>query len=159
MDIDFDEVPCELISLDVSDVMGTNLEDIMNNNLKTLNLKRFVINDKRQVLNEFTLSEIPDIRKVIERVKNKEGCKVAGILEINKVPGNLHFSLEGRHRDLLVAVLASEYRIKLDHVIHRFQFGLDDEELAYLKNRFGRGRSWAPLEYTMGVQPHMVGSL
>lgn len=83
---------------------------------------------------------------------------MAGVLKINKVPGNLHFSLQGSNRQLAEAVLATGYPIKLNHKINRFQFGEDNEELLFLKQKFGRGQKWNPLEGTIGSQPYVLGS-
>ena len=65
IDVDFYEVPCELLSLDISDVMGTNRYDILNNLHKKGSLKRFALDRNHDIISEYTMSEIPDITKVI----------------------------------------------------------------------------------------------
>jgi len=53
LDIDFDEIQCELISLDVFDIMGTNKIDILNNGTYEGHLTRYYINDKKEIVEKY----------------------------------------------------------------------------------------------------------
>lgn len=117
---------------------------------KVIGLKRYVMNQQKELVAEYKLDEIPEISTVLKRIAANEGCKVTGVLEINKVPGNLRFSMKGVNGHFTDAVIASGYNLKMDHHIHKMQFGDDTDELFYLKRRFARGRPWNSLDNTVG---------
>ena len=83
-DIHFTQLPCELISLDIVDLMGRHESDIKGTILK-----------ERINNNEFSLytpTQHMDLDRVRRAFNEKEGCRIYGHVRVLKVPGNFHFS-------------------------------------------------------------------
>jgi hypothetical protein len=41
------------------------------------------------------MSDDDKINRIIEDINNKKGCRMKGFFEIDRVPGNFHFSCHG----------------------------------------------------------------
>jgi len=158
LDLDLFYLPCELISIDMYDIMESKYEDILHSGyFGAKNLEMFYFEGPRIV--PFKEPETLNIDEVIDKVKNKVGCKIRGELVINRAPGTLKFRASGKNIAIAEAIKAMNYALDFSHKINRLQFGEDDEELQYLKRKFSKGNSWAPLEGTMALMPFFMGSI
>jgi hypothetical protein len=58
-------------------------------------IDRYVINSRDQVVETYDEKGDVDITKVLQRINDRLGCRVAGKVEINKVPGTFVISSMG----------------------------------------------------------------
>jgi hypothetical protein len=125
MEILFNNVPCNLLSLDIVDIMNNHKGDISD----TLTKKKYFHQNRRIAENYITNR---DVANLVKAINDKEGCALVGKIRVNQVPGEFHVSfhnyrglwrdLNNRHRDL-----AS--KIKLSHSIKSLSLGDTKERI------------------------------
>merc|ERR1712217_466901 len=81
------------------------------------------------------------IRKMIN---SGEGCRVAGYVKVNKVPGNVHLSTYS-HAYLFGSLYQETKSINITHKINHISFGLDSDIEHVKRNYPGQG-SVSPLD-------------
>jgi hypothetical protein len=119
MELFFNSVPCNLLSLDTVDIMNNHKGDISD----TITKKKYFHSNNR--IGEKYLTN-RDVANLVNAVNNKEGCAFIGKIRINQVPGEYHISFHNyrslwrdlniNHRDLVP-------RIKLSHSFKSLSFG------------------------------------
>jgi hypothetical protein len=85
MDIEFPRYPCSFLSLDVENILKVhkvNVEDSM---------QKTVLPDQ-QLYSDHDLNDDQKLQRIIQDIESKKGCRVKGSFEIDRVPGNFHFS-------------------------------------------------------------------
>jgi len=92
VDVVFPKLPCDILSLDVQDILGTHKTDIMGVDLKKIRLDR----DGKQLSVE-TPGEANEFHaKVAQRAKEElkagQGCRYLGSFKVYRVPGNFHLA-------------------------------------------------------------------
>jgi Endoplasmic Reticulum-Golgi Intermediate Compartment (ERGIC) len=88
IDIEFTRYPCSFLSLDVENILKVHLVNVMDN-LKKISLP------EQQEYKDDHMSDQEKLNKVIEDINAKRGCRMKGFFEIDRVPGNFHFSCHG----------------------------------------------------------------
>jgi hypothetical protein len=119
MELLFNSVPCNLLSLDTVDIMNNHKGDIMD----TLNKVKY-FHSNRRIGDKYMINR--DLANLVNAVNNQEGCALLGKIRINQVPGEFHVSfhnyrglwrdLHHKHRDLVP-------KIKLSHSFKSLSFG------------------------------------
>ena len=86
IDIDFYNLPCELLSMEIRNQLGLNVQNIEGN------LTKYVLNTKHEIIGQkpYSLESLgrfghdhdhiaqPDYELVKTQIKNREGCKLKG---------------------------------------------------------------------------------
>ena len=85
MELLFNSVPCNLLSLDTVDVINNHKGDISD----TITKKKFYENGGNYGQNYVTNRDIADL---VRAVNDKEGCAFVGKIKVNQVPGEFHIS-------------------------------------------------------------------
>ena len=131
IDIDFYNLPCELLSMEIRNQLGLNVQNIEGN------LTKYVLNTKHEIIGftPYSLESLgrfghdhdhiaqPDYELVKTQLKNKEGCKLKGHFFLDAVPGIFIISpkafsptIERLRREGL------DY-INVEHIINDLSFG------------------------------------
>ena len=85
MELLFNSVPCNLLSLDTVDVINNHKGDISD----TITKKKFYENGGNYGQNYVTNRDIADL---VRAVNDREGCALVGKIKVNQVPGEFHIS-------------------------------------------------------------------
>jgi hypothetical protein len=119
MELLFNSVPCNLLSLDTVDIMNNHKGDISD----TLQKKKYY-HSNRKIGEKFLTNR--DVANLAKAVNNNEGCALVGKIKVNQVPGEYHISFHNyrglwrdfnqKHRDLVS-------KIKLSHSFQSLSFG------------------------------------
>lgn len=129
MNIHFPDVPCNLMSLDMVDIMNNHRGDIRDS------IKKYVIKNGETVEEYKPLPYNPE--HLFEAIKQKKGCAFIGKIFISQVPGEFHFSYHN-YRALWNALNSQRKdltnNIKLTHIINSMNFGSTTE---YKIKKFG----------------------
>ncbi len=116
--------------------MGVHYVDIEKN------LKRFRIITSGNNMREEPYESVDQVnpKDVAKRIDEFQGCIYRGFIEINRVPGNFHFSCHGNHDYLVDALYGANKRIDYSHVIKDLFFGEEETtETLQQQGRFTRG--------------------
>ena len=131
IDIDFYNLPCELLAIEIRNQLGFNAQNIEGNLTKyTLNSKHEIIGQKPYALqslgrygHDHDHIAQPDYEFVKTQIKNKEGCRLKGDFSLDAVPGIFVISpvafsptIERLKREGL------DY-INVEHIINDLSFG------------------------------------
>ncbi|KAG0473822.1 hypothetical protein HPP92_015679 [Vanilla planifolia] len=77
--------------------------------------------------NEHSVSFGSDAQKMIKKVKqamaNGEGCRVFGVLDVQRVAGNFHISVHGLNILVAQQIFGESGNVNVSHVIHDLSFG------------------------------------
>ncbi|XP_021907303.1 endoplasmic reticulum-Golgi intermediate compartment protein 3 [Carica papaya] len=63
------------------------------------------------------------IKKVKEALANGEGCRVYGVLDVQRVAGNFHISVHGLNIYVAQMIFGGSKHVNVSHVIHDLSFG------------------------------------
>ncbi|KAG4969240.1 hypothetical protein JHK85_035661 [Glycine max] len=63
------------------------------------------------------------IKKVKEALKNGEGCRVYGVLDVQRVAGNFHISVHGLNIYVAQMIFDGAKNVNVSHFIHDLSFG------------------------------------
>lgn len=88
IDIEFPRYPCSFLSLDVENILKVHLVNVQDN-LQKITLP------EQQIYRDDRMSDDEKINRIIEDINGKKGCRMKGFFEIDRVPGNFHFSCHG----------------------------------------------------------------
>lgn len=93
LDVTFPETPCSILSLDIVDVTGVHVVNIIGT------MEKRVLNPQGKVINTYSAIKTHDrgdqekvYLETVESLKQQEGCQMVGSVNIHKVPGNFHIS-------------------------------------------------------------------
>ena len=125
MELLFNNVPCNLLSLDIVDIMNNHKGDISD----TLTKKKYFHQNRRIAENYITNRDVANLAKAIN---DKEGCALVGKIRVNQVPGEFHVSfhnyrglwrdLNNRHRDLASKIkLSHSIKSLRERIVKRFE--------------------------------------
>ncbi len=119
MQLIFNSVPCNLVSLDTVDIMNNHKGDISD----TLSKRKYSYAN-RKIGEKYTTNR--DLANLVKAINGQEGCALIGNIRVNQVPGEYHVSfhnyrslwrdLNQKHKDLVP-------KIKLSHYIGSLSFG------------------------------------
>lgn len=127
IDIEFPKFPCEIISLDLQDVMMSHSPNIGS-------IQKYRLDSTGNYLDsdDFELLREPNQAKQLEMAelafKNGYGCRLRGSFTVKEVPGNFHISSHA-YQNLYVrlAMAGTIKTLDVSHKIHTLRFG--DQEV------------------------------
>ncbi|WOL08952.1 endoplasmic reticulum-Golgi intermediate compartment protein 3 [Canna indica] len=147
----FPSLPCEVISVDAIDMSGKHEVDLHANIWKLrLNGEGHIIGteylsdlvekehlhhkhgdsndhheDSYEKKNEHGLDSDAEtmVRNVKNAMENGEGCRVYGVLDVQRVAGNFHVSVHGLNIFLAHQIFGGAKHVNVSHVIHDLSFG------------------------------------
>ncbi|XP_004502082.1 uncharacterized protein [Cicer arietinum] len=149
----FPSLPCDVLSVDAIDMSGKHEVDLDTNIWKLrLNSYGQIIGteyisdlvEKEHVahkhddddkdhhdehseqkihLQTFDESTENTIKKVKEALKHGEGCRVYGVLDVQRVAGNFHISVHGLNIYVAQMIFDGAKNVNVSHVIHDLSFG------------------------------------
>jgi hypothetical protein len=136
IDIILPKFPCDIVSLDAQDIMGSHHINV-GGDLFKIRLSR--TGEELEKIRHESGSTTIDLARAREAYKAEEGCQLVGSIEVNKVPGNFHISSHA-YNNILSQVFneAGINTIDLSHKIKHISFG-DDKDLKQIKAKFNKG--------------------
>jgi hypothetical protein len=160
-------LPCELLSFDAQDVMGSHEVDAHGNLFKErLTSKGDVIAKEEMKGSHYGASsgltrhfsfgyDNGDVDRIRRMIQSGEGCRVAGHVQVNRVPGNVHLSTYS-HSYLFGSLYDRSYQenrnINITHRINHISFGTDTD-IGYIKENLAGTGVVAPLDGFHQVMP------
>mmetsp|Transcript_70341 Transcript_70341/g.205714 ORF Transcript_70341/g.205714 Transcript_70341/m.205714 type:complete len:348 (-) Transcript_70341:180-1223(-) len=156
LDITLPAMPCELLSFDAQDVMGSHEVDAHGNLFKErLTSKGDVIAREEMQGSHYGASsslsrhfsygyDNQDVDKIRKMIHSGEGCRVAGFVRVNRVPGNVHLSTYS-HSYLFGSLYQEARNINISHLINHVSFGTDND-ISYVKKHFKGTGIVSPLD-------------
>mmetsp|Transcript_32124 Transcript_32124/g.44540 ORF Transcript_32124/g.44540 Transcript_32124/m.44540 type:complete len:338 (+) Transcript_32124:258-1271(+) len=142
INITFPALPCILLSLDALDQSGKHETDLNTNLFKTNiaangnnlskepllideedPLSKDIIADSFKQANFRSAASSESVRKIKIALARREGCNIAGYLEVDRVAGNFHVSVHSQSFHVLDAVFTDVRTLNVSHAIHSLSFG------------------------------------
>lgn len=156
LDVTLPAMPCELLSFDAQDVMGSHEVDAHGNLFKErLTSKGDVIGREEIKTSHYGASsgltrhfsfnyDNQDVDRIRKMIHSGEGCRVAGFVRVNKVPGNVHLSTYS-HSYLFGSLYQETRNMNVSHTINHISFGVDTD-IGYITKHFKDTGIVAPLD-------------
>jgi hypothetical protein len=156
LDITMPALPCELLSFDAQDVMGSHEVDAHGNLFKErLTSKGDIISKEEMKSSHYGASsgltrhfsfgyDNQDVDKIKQMIHSGEGCRVFGFVKVNRVPGNVHLSTYS-HSYLFGSLYQETRNINITHHINHISFG-EDRDIGYVKKNFKGTGIVSPLD-------------
>lgn len=63
------------------------------------------------------------VKKVKQALANEEGCRVYGVLDVQRVAGNFHISVHGLNIFVAQMIFEGSSHVNVSHIIHDLSFG------------------------------------
>nr|XP_027101775.1 endoplasmic reticulum-Golgi intermediate compartment protein 3-like [Coffea arabica] len=147
INMSFPSLPCDVLSVDAIDLSGKHEVDLDTNIWKLrLNRDGYIIGteylsdlvekehtahkhghddqDQKVHLQGFDKEAEDMIKRVKQALANGEGCRVYGVLDVQRVAGNFHISVHGL--SIFVAQMVNfrgSSHVNVSHIIHDLSFG------------------------------------
>lgn len=156
LDITLPLMPCELLSFDAQDVMGSHEVDAHGNLFKDrLTSKGDVIGREEIKTSHFGASsslsrhyswgyDHQDLDRIKQMIHSGEGCRVRGFVRVNKVPGNVHLSTYS-HSYLFGSLYQEARNMNISHTINHISFGVDTD-ISHVQRHFKGTGVVSPLD-------------
>lgn len=163
IDVTLPQMPCELLSFDAQDVMGSHEVDAHGNLFKErLTSKGDVIarediqtshyGASAGLTRHFTFGyDNTDVDRIKKMIHSGEGCRVAGYVKVNKVPGNVHLSTYS-HSYLFGSLYQETRNMNISHKVNHLSFGVDTD-ISYIKRHFKGTGIVSPLDGVQQIVP------
>ncbi|XVF14466.1 hypothetical protein REPUB_Repub09cG0062800 [Reevesia pubescens] len=147
----FPSLPCDVLSVDAIDMSGKHEVDLDTNIWKLrLNSLGHIIgteylsdlvekenahhnqddekehhDDFDKKLHAFGFDQEAEnmIKKVKQALANGEGCRVYGVLDVQRVAGNFHISVHGLNIYVAQMIFGGATHVNISHMIHDLSFG------------------------------------
>ncbi|XP_024993663.1 endoplasmic reticulum-Golgi intermediate compartment protein 3 [Cynara cardunculus var. scolymus] len=151
INMSFPSLPCQVLSVDAIDMSGKHEVDLDTNIWKLRLSREGVIigteylsdlvekghtthkhenetdhhedSDKKFHLEKFDDEADTMIKKVKQALASGEGCRVYGVLDVQRVAGNFHISVHGLNIFVAQMIFEGASRVNVSHVIHDLSFG------------------------------------
>jgi len=156
LDITLPAMPCELLSFDAQDVMGSHEVDAHGNLFKERLTSKGDVIAKEEIsgsrygafsslTRHFSFSyDNQDVDRIKKMIHSGEGCRVAGFVKVNKVPGNVHLSTYS-HSYIFGSLYQETKNINISHRVNHVSFGVDTD-IGYVKKNFKGTGIVSPLD-------------
>jgi hypothetical protein len=156
LDVTLPALPCEVLSFDAQDIMGSHEVDAHGNLYKErLTSKGDVIGREDIKTSHYGATsglsrhysfgyDNGDVDRIRNMVNSGEGCRVAGFVKVNKVPGNVHLSTYS-HSYMFSSLYQDAKNMNLTHRVNHLSFGVDDD-ISYIKRNFEGTGVVSPLD-------------
>ncbi|XP_044508984.1 endoplasmic reticulum-Golgi intermediate compartment protein 3 [Mangifera indica] len=143
----FPSLPCDVLSVDAIDMSGKHEVDL-DTNIWKLRLNRYghIIGteylsdlveqehahkhddkdeDSDEKLHSLGFDQASEklIKKVKQALENDEGCRVYGVLDVQRVAGNFHLSVHGLNIYVAQMIFGGATHVNVSHTIHDLSFG------------------------------------
>ncbi|KAJ9549273.1 hypothetical protein OSB04_021816 [Centaurea solstitialis] len=147
INMSFPSLPCQVLSVDAIDMSGKHEVDL-DTNIWKLRLSREGVIIGTEFLSDLVekghtshkhgnetdhhekvhLEKFDDeadtmIKKVKQALANGEGCRVYGVLDVQRVAGNFHISVHGLNIFVAQMIFEGASHVNVSHVIHDLSFG------------------------------------
>ncbi|ESQ47639.1 hypothetical protein EUTSA_v10021173mg [Eutrema salsugineum] len=144
----FPSLPCDVLSMDAIDMSGKHEVDLDTNIWKLrLNSHGHIIGteyisdlvekehdhsthkhehkNETEALNVLGFDQAAEtmIKKVKQALADGEGCRVYGVLDVQRVAGNFHVSVHGLNIYVAQMIFGSSKNVNVSHMIHDLSFG------------------------------------
>ncbi|KAL6578431.1 hypothetical protein OROMI_010759 [Orobanche minor] len=146
----FPSMPCDVLSIDAIDMSGKHEVDLDTNIWKLrLNKDGHIIGteylsdlvekenathghgdhkDLEESDHKIKLHSLDEeaesmIKKVKHAMANGEGCRVYGVLDVQRVAGNFHISVHGLNIFVAQMIFEGSSHVNVSHIIHDLSFG------------------------------------
>eukprot|EP00929_Paragymnodinium_shiwhaense_P057577 TRINITY_DN28825_c0_g1_i1.p1 TRINITY_DN28825_c0_g1~~TRINITY_DN28825_c0_g1_i1.p1 ORF type:complete len:365 (-),score=53.90 TRINITY_DN28825_c0_g1_i1:67-1161(-) len=161
LDVTLPALPCELLSFDAQDVMGSHEVDAHGNLFKErLTSNGDVISKEEMKGSHYGASsgltrhysfnyDNGDVERIKQMIHSGEGCRVFGYVKVNRVPGNVHLSTYS-HSYLFGSLYQETRNINITHKINHISFGVDTD-IAHVKRNFKGTGVVSPLDGMLQV--------
>mmetsp|Transcript_98866 Transcript_98866/g.250933 ORF Transcript_98866/g.250933 Transcript_98866/m.250933 type:complete len:347 (-) Transcript_98866:179-1219(-) len=145
LDVTLPAMPCELLSFDAQDVMGSHEVDAHGNLWKERLTSKGDLIQREEIKNShygasssltrhFSFNyDNQDVERIRQMIHSGEGCRVVGFVRVNKVPGNVHLSTYS-HSYLFGSLYQETRNMNISHKINHLSFGLD-ADISYIKTK------------------------
>lgn len=131
LDIELYNLPCELVSMEIRNDLGLNVQNIDGN------LTKYILDSKHQVIGQkpYLLESLgkfghdhdhiaqPDYELVKKQINNKEGCKLKGEFFLDAVPGAFIVSSKAFAPTIERLRREGLDRTNVEHTINDLSFG------------------------------------
>mmetsp|Transcript_133461 Transcript_133461/g.232001 ORF Transcript_133461/g.232001 Transcript_133461/m.232001 type:complete len:347 (-) Transcript_133461:226-1266(-) len=156
LNVTLPSLPCEILSFDAQDVMGSHEVDAHGHLYKErLTSKGDVISTEEMKGSHYGASsslsrhfsfnyDNQDVDRIRKMINSGEGCRVAGHVKVNKVPGNVHLSTYS-HSYLFGSLYQETKNINISHRVNHISFGVDTD-ISYVKRNFKDTGIVSPLD-------------
>mmetsp|Transcript_28622 Transcript_28622/g.46050 ORF Transcript_28622/g.46050 Transcript_28622/m.46050 type:complete len:347 (+) Transcript_28622:126-1166(+) len=156
LNITLPAMPCELLSFDAQDVMGSHEVDAHGHLFKdrltskgdviaTEEMKGSHYGASSTLTRHFSFSyDNQDVDRIRKMINSGEGCRVAGYVKVNKVPGNVHLSTYS-HSYLFGSLYQETRKINVSHIINHISFGTD-RDIDYVQTNYKGTGHVTPLD-------------
>lgn len=156
LNVTLPSMPCELLSFDAQDVMGSHEVDAHGHLYKdrltskgdviaTEEMKSSHYGASSTLTRHFSFSyDNQDVDRIRKMINSGEGCRVAGYVKVNKVPGNVHLSTYS-HSYLFGSLYQETRNINISHYVNHISFGVDTD-IGYVKRNFQDTGIVSPLD-------------
>eukprot|EP00928_Gymnodinium_smaydae_P063182 TRINITY_DN46849_c0_g1_i1.p1 TRINITY_DN46849_c0_g1~~TRINITY_DN46849_c0_g1_i1.p1 ORF type:complete len:348 (+),score=68.75 TRINITY_DN46849_c0_g1_i1:183-1226(+) len=163
LDITLPNLPCEMLSFDAQDVMGSHEVDAHGNLFQERLTSKGDLIAKEEMkgshygassglTRHFSFSyDNQDMDRIRKMIHSGEGCRVVGHVRVNKVPGNVHLSTYS-HSYLFGSLYQETRNLNVTHRINHISFGVDSD-IGYIKDNFKGTGIVSPLDGLLQVQP------
>ncbi|XP_042520723.1 endoplasmic reticulum-Golgi intermediate compartment protein 3-like [Macadamia integrifolia] len=150
LNVSFPSLPCDVLSIDAVDMSGKHEVDI-DTNIWKLRLNRdghiigteylsdlveggYTHKHDHDKENHEDSSQKPQshgfdqdaenkVKNVKQALANGEGCRVFGVLDVQRVAGNFHISVHGLNIFVAQQIFEGAIHVNVSHVIHDLSFG------------------------------------
>ncbi|CAI9089895.1 OLC1v1024546C1 [Oldenlandia corymbosa var. corymbosa] len=147
----FPSLPCDVLSVDAIDLSGKHEVDLDTNIWKLrLNSNGLIIgteylsdlvekehaahnhddlkdhhddHDRKVHLQGFDKEAEDMIKRVKQALSHGEGCRVYGVLDVQRVAGNFHISVHGLNIFVAQMIFEGATHVNVSHIIHDLSFG------------------------------------
>ncbi|CAK80892.1 unnamed protein product (macronuclear) [Paramecium tetraurelia] len=127
LDIEFHKFPCDILSLDVQDIMGSHVVNVEEQRMERQFLKKFI-----QIMKDTII--------IINHQQILRDVKIAGYIIVNKVPGNFHVSAHAFGGILHQVFQRSQIStLDLSHTYQSYSHLVKKDDLVKIKKQFQKG--------------------
>ncbi|KAM5580283.1 hypothetical protein ABKV19_009837 [Rosa sericea] len=147
INVTFPALPCDVLSVDAIDMSGKHEVDLDTNIWKLrLNGQGHIIgteylsdlvekehsqkhddgkehHQENHLHGAFDLAAEELIKKVKKALDDGEGCRVYGVLDVQRVAGNFHISVHGLNIFVAQMIFEGSKNVNVSHIIHDLSFG------------------------------------
>ncbi|KAK4342441.1 hypothetical protein RND71_038257 [Anisodus tanguticus] len=135
----FPSLPCDVLSVDAIDMSGKHEVDLDTNIWKGGGVRcsssgrslgvtdddkdHHDDSDNKTHLQGFDQDAENLIKKVKQALAHGEGCRVYGVLDVQRVAGNFHISVHGLNIFVAQMIFGGNTHVNMSHIIHDLSFG------------------------------------
>ena len=133
LDIEFPRMPCDILGLDVEDILGTHKTDVMGELFKKrLDSNGKVLSTESAHDKEESRSKIRD--RARDELNAKQGCRFTGFIKVYRVPGDFHIASH-TFDDIIFSLRNEGFHFDYSYKINHVSFGKKKDH-DYIKRHY-----------------------